>query len=232
MQKEKDHPYDYIRLGKRIQARRKEIGLTQEELSEKIGCSLTHLSRLETGSPPGLDMLIRLSYLLGYSLDEMLGLYPSTNPFVHEICDLFLVHSEDEQNFALWLMQFFFYVMDQKEFDFKLRKRKSKSTEQMVIHLLETLPGTPPEDFIKQFSSLFSHLLEEPTSKKTKKRKNSAPTDSELVFNDTTSDQPHTVPTSPSGLPPFPFSASPPLYTSSDSESLSVAEDVTSSPLY
>jgi len=232
MQKEKEHPYDYIRLGKRIQARRKEIGLTQEELSEKIGCSLTHLSRLETGSPPGLDMLIRLSYLLGYSLDEMLGLYPSTNPFVHEICDLFLVHSEDEQSFALWLMQFFFYIMDQKELDFKIRKRKSKSTEQMVMHLLETLPGTSPEDFIQQFTSLFSYLLEPPTFKKTKKRKNSTPTESELGINDTTPDKPHTLPAYPSGLPPFPFPSSPPLYTSSNSETLSVAEDVITPPLY
>ena len=75
MIKEKDSSYDYIRLGRRIQARRKEIGMTQEELAEKINCSITHISRLESGSPPGLDMLIRLSYLLGYSLDEMVGLY-------------------------------------------------------------------------------------------------------------------------------------------------------------
>ena len=35
MDTENKKTYDYIRLGKRIQARRKEIGLTQEELSEK-----------------------------------------------------------------------------------------------------------------------------------------------------------------------------------------------------
>ena len=122
MDKEKNRTYDYIRLGKRIQARRKEIGLTQEELAEKIDCSLTHLSRLESGSPPGLDTLIRLCYLLGYSLDEMVGLYPSPSPYVHEVCDLFLVHTEDEQKFALWLMQYFFYVLDQKELDYKFHK--------------------------------------------------------------------------------------------------------------
>ena len=33
MNKEKESTYDYIRLGRRIQARRKEIGMTQEELA-------------------------------------------------------------------------------------------------------------------------------------------------------------------------------------------------------
>ena len=144
MDKEKNRTYDYIRLGKRIQARRKEIGLTQEELAEKIDCSLTHLSRLESGSPPGLDTLIRLCYLLGYSLDEMVGLYPSPSPYVHEVCDLFLVHTEDEQKFALWLMQYFFYVLDQKELDYKFRKRRTKSAEIAVNHLMEVLPNTKP----------------------------------------------------------------------------------------
>ncbi len=158
MNAEQNYSYDFIRLGKRIQARRKEIGLTQEELSEKIGCSLTHLSRLEKGSPPGLDILIRLSYLLGYSLDEMVGLYPSPSPFVHEICDLFLVHSEIEQKYALWLLQYFFHILDQKELDFQARKRKSRSAELAVTHLLETLPDTDPEEFIKQFQAVFSDL--------------------------------------------------------------------------
>ena len=143
MNKENESTYDYVRLGRRIQARRKEIGLTQEELAEKINCSITHISRLESGSPPGLDTLIRLSYLLGYSLDEMVGLYPSPSPYVHEICDLFLVHSEDDQKFALWLIQYFFYVMDQKELDFKLRRKKSKTVKQTVSNLSQKLPQTP-----------------------------------------------------------------------------------------
>lgn len=136
MRKEKTKRYDYVRLGRRIQARRKEIGLTQEELAEKIDCSLTHLSRLESGSPPGLDTLIRLSFLLGYSLDEMLGLYPSPNPYVHEICDLFLVHSESDQKHALWMLQYFFYIIDLKEQEFKNRKRRQKQPA-------ETNPFTP-----------------------------------------------------------------------------------------
>lgn len=145
MIKEKDSSYDYIRLGRRIQARRKEIGMTQEELAEKINCSITHISRLESGSPPGLDMLIRLSYLLGYSLDEMVGLYPSPSPYVHEICDLFLVHPEDDQKFALWLIQYFFYVMDQKELDYKIRKRKIKNTSQLISHVSQNSPAFPTD---------------------------------------------------------------------------------------
>ncbi len=169
MEKEQNRTYDYIRLGKRIQARRKEIGLTQEELAEKINCSLTHLSRLESGSPPGLDTLIRLSYLLGYSLDEMVGLYPSPSPYVHEICDLFLVHTEDEQKHALWLLQYFFYVLDQKELDFKFRKRRTKSAEIAVNQLMEALPNTNPEDFIKQFTNAFADLPQKPQHRRKKK---------------------------------------------------------------
>ena len=171
MDTENKKSYDYIRLGKRIQARRKEIGLTQEELSEKIDCSLTHLSRLESGSPPGLDTLIRLSYLLGYSLDEMVGLYPSPSPVVHEICDLFLVHTEEEQKQALLLMQYFFYVLDQKEENFKIRKRKTKSTEITVNQLMEALPNTQPEEFIKQFTDAFADLSPKPSRKFKSKNK-------------------------------------------------------------
>ncbi|MBQ7104092.1 MAG: helix-turn-helix transcriptional regulator [Anaerotignum sp.] len=195
MDKEKNRTYDYIRLGKRIQARRKEIGLTQEELAEKIDCSLTHLSRLESGSPPGLDTLIRLCYLLGYSLDEMVGLYPSPSPYVHEVCDLFLVHTEDEQKFALWLMQYFFYVLDQKELDYKFRKRRTKSAEITVNHLMEVLPNTKPEEFIKQFTSAFADLPVNPKRRRKKKSETpipplySPPEDSPLIASeDSTTD--------------------------------------------
>ncbi len=197
MEKEKIRTYDYIRLGKRIQARRKEIGLTQEELAEKIDCSLTHLSRLESGSPPGLDTLIRLSYLLGYSLDEMVGLYPSPSPYVHEICDLFLVHTEDEQKYALWLMQYFFYVLDQKEIDFKFRKRRTKSTEIAVNQLIEALPHTKPEEFIKQFTNAFADLPQRPERRRKKKDP------SRDVSSETSHDSPQATLYSPPEVPPL-----------------------------
>lgn len=169
MNKEKNRTYDYVRLGKRIQARRKEIGLTQEELAEKIDCSLTHISRLESGSPPGLDILIRLSYLLGYSLDEMVGLYPSPSPYVHEICDLFLVHSEEEQKHALLLLQYFFHVLDQKELSFMLRKRKTKSSGISFKQIGDIFPAAKPDEFIKHFTETFTDLPSEP---KRRHRKN------------------------------------------------------------
>ena len=202
MDTENKKNYDYIRLGKRIQARRKEIGLTQEELSEKIDCSLTHLSRLESGSPPGLDTLIRLSYLLGYSLDEMVGLYPSPSPIVHEICDLFLVHTEEEQKHALLLLQYFFFVLDQKEENFKIRKRRTKSTEIAVSQLMESLPTTRPEEFVKQFTDAFADLSTNPKRKQRAKKKKLPDTASPDTSSDFTIQQRSQETTSPLYSPP------------------------------
>ncbi len=218
MDTENKKTYDYIRLGKRIQARRKEIGLTQEELSEKIDCSLTHLSRLESGSPPGLDTLIRLSYLLGYSLDEMVGLYPSPSPIVHEICDLFLVHTEEEQKHALLLLQYFFYVMDQKEENFKIRKRKTKSTEITVNQLMESLPNTQPEEFIKQFTDAFADLSSNPKPcNRPKKNQKKNGRKSEISSSDPTQQK----------IPPTNSST----YSPPDIQSLMAAEDSIEEPL-
>ena len=38
-----------------------------------------------------------------------------------------------------------------KEENFKIRKRRTKSTEITVNQLMEALPNTQPEEFIKQF---------------------------------------------------------------------------------
>ena len=215
MDKENKKTYDYIRLGKRIQARRKEIGLTQEELSEKIDCSLTHLSRLESGSPPGLDTLIRLSYLLGYSLDEMVGLYPSPSPIVHEICDLFLVHTEEEQKHALLMLQYFFFVLDKKEENFKIRKRRTKSTEITMNQFMHTLPSAQPEDFIKQFTdaSCGSPLK----SNRIERKGQNKPEKNETFPN--TAVSPHTR------------RSDPPLYSPPEISPLLAAEDSVEDPL-
>ena len=39
----------YYDLGKRIQTARKEKGMTQEELAEKVGVGNSHISHVETG---------------------------------------------------------------------------------------------------------------------------------------------------------------------------------------
>ena len=62
-----------IRLGAEIQRRRKQLGLTQEELAQRMDVSRQSVTKWETGqSAPDLDRLVQLGELLAISLDELL----------------------------------------------------------------------------------------------------------------------------------------------------------------
>lgn len=59
-------------LGKKLYEYRKKAGLSQEELSEKLGVSRQAISKWECGeSLPDTDNLISISKLYGVSLDEL-----------------------------------------------------------------------------------------------------------------------------------------------------------------
>ncbi len=64
---------DLIQIGKFISELRKEHGLTQEQLGEKIGVTNKTVSRWETGVylPPA-DMLLVLSEIFNVSINELL----------------------------------------------------------------------------------------------------------------------------------------------------------------
>ena len=62
-----------IRTGRLLQSLRKEKGLTQEEVAEKVGVARRTVSRWETGNNmPDLDILIELSDLYEVDLQEIL----------------------------------------------------------------------------------------------------------------------------------------------------------------
>ena len=64
-------------LGKRIAALRKEKGLTQEQLAEKVGVSAQAVSKWENDvSCPDITLLPLLADLFGVSVDELLGVKP------------------------------------------------------------------------------------------------------------------------------------------------------------
>ena len=64
---------DQVKTGKFIAQRRRERGLTQEALGEKLGVTNKTVSRWETGTyMPGIDMLEPLSEALGISVHELL----------------------------------------------------------------------------------------------------------------------------------------------------------------
>lgn len=64
---------NYIKLGKRIKEARIQKGLTQEMLCEKCGCTVSHLSRVETGkSKISLELLFQISIILNQRMDYFL----------------------------------------------------------------------------------------------------------------------------------------------------------------
>lgn len=64
---------DYYEIGQRIRKNRKALGLSQEELAEKIGISSTHMSHIETGNTKlSLPVLVSISAALEVRTDELL----------------------------------------------------------------------------------------------------------------------------------------------------------------
>lgn len=60
-------------IGRVIYGRRKELGLTQEQLAEAVGVSAAAVSKWETGATaPAISLLAPLSRMLRLSLDELL----------------------------------------------------------------------------------------------------------------------------------------------------------------
>lgn len=63
---------DYKKIGKRIKEYREKAGLTQEELSEIIGCSTTYISVIERGAAfPRGDKLIAILNAIHTSADSI-----------------------------------------------------------------------------------------------------------------------------------------------------------------
>ena len=100
---------DNREIGARIRLARRDAGLTQEKLAEKIGVSTVFVSQLESGSrAPGLETLVKLSQTLHVSLDLLvLGGAPGgdaeaigkgrTVPFAEHPAARHLAHAWDDE---------------------------------------------------------------------------------------------------------------------------------------
>lgn len=65
--------YDAKEIGKRIKALRKGMGLTQLQLSEKLGITDNFLAKIEGGSKnPSIDLFIQMSVFFDVSLDAII----------------------------------------------------------------------------------------------------------------------------------------------------------------
>ena len=64
---------DQKTIGAQIRRMRKAKGMTQEQLAEKAGVGVTHISHIETGrSIPSLEMIVSFINALDCSADELL----------------------------------------------------------------------------------------------------------------------------------------------------------------
>lgn len=77
---------DYIEIGKRIAARRKELGLRQYQVCEMIDVNYKYLSNLETGrSAPSLELIMNLCRALDTTPDYLLTGTDRPNPSAEDI---------------------------------------------------------------------------------------------------------------------------------------------------
>lgn len=64
---------DYYEIGRKIRKYRKACGLSQDELAEKIGISVTHMSHIETGNTKlSLPVLVSIAETLEVRCDDLL----------------------------------------------------------------------------------------------------------------------------------------------------------------
>lgn len=64
----------YRAIGERIRARRRHMGLTQQQLALQLGISLSFLGHIERGTRVlSVDTLVRFTQVFDCSADELLG---------------------------------------------------------------------------------------------------------------------------------------------------------------
>lgn len=66
---------DYAAIGERVRIRRKALGITQENLAEKIDVSTSFIGHIERGTRKlSVETLYSLCVALGVSADYLMGL--------------------------------------------------------------------------------------------------------------------------------------------------------------
>lgn len=88
-----------VRLGQKIRARRKELGMTQEQLAEKLGIGHQALSRIEQGHmAPKMDRLPLLADALKCTVSDLFREKEALD-YPDRIYDLFSGLSPKKQEF-------------------------------------------------------------------------------------------------------------------------------------
>lgn len=74
------HELNFELVGERIQRKRKAKKLTQDAVAEICGCSSKHLSAVENGEKPSIELLMKLSVALDVTVDYFLKDSPLVAP--------------------------------------------------------------------------------------------------------------------------------------------------------
>ena len=82
---------DYFEIGQRIRRVRKARGLSQEQLAEKVGISITHMSHIETANTKlSLPVLVSIAEELEVQTDMLLydQLPQTTTIYANEVMEI------------------------------------------------------------------------------------------------------------------------------------------------
>jgi len=64
---------DYYKIGQRIRSYRKILGISQDQLAEQVGISVTHMSHIETGNTKlSLTVFVAIAKALNVPADNIL----------------------------------------------------------------------------------------------------------------------------------------------------------------
>ncbi|WP_195421506.1 helix-turn-helix domain-containing protein [Faecalicatena contorta] len=74
------HEVNFELVGERIKLKRKAKKLTQDAVAEICGCSSKHLSAVENGEKPSIELLMKLSVVLDATVDYFLKDSPLVAP--------------------------------------------------------------------------------------------------------------------------------------------------------
>lgn len=95
-------------LGARIKELRKAKGLSQEELSEKVGIDSKHLSRIEVGkSYPSLDTLEKIANALSVEIKDLFEFMhlSRTKDLINNVSKLLKEADEDKLRLSLKIIR-------------------------------------------------------------------------------------------------------------------------------
>lgn len=95
-------------LGIRIQQKRKECGLTQEDIAYRMGCSLTYISKLENGKATcNMDRLFELSNILKCDISCLLtGINRGSSQYLEpELGNMLKLLSSEEKELICAIMK-------------------------------------------------------------------------------------------------------------------------------